>query len=425
MATKMITPCNTGELRLMADAMISDASLHLGHLKGQWKHFYFSNDFSGKKAWDGGRVVLARGLFALGLMGRLRGENGYSREGEAIELDFTVLVFEVNQSVWRALGRDADLEKAENLKRQLLYRLFCSIDVDDNGKISVASKPDINIYSQELSVFGDQHVELQKIQRCLENGGQTELPLATTPVDSESGVIITEPGQELLRIEGTLLALPAYEDVIEGEIVEETEPDSVDEKSGEAKADLPDWLPLEIQLLINDASGRAAFASSRLQTADEIIADIEGLGPNARAFALKMIDNDLGARVCRLFQGQINMNGLVSNEASRILTGDSQGQGLGEWWEEVPALALPHLSDWMDHILTGKPEWVRKPCQVGGWEPRAPKPVEVAPPPVEGTDDEWEASARRPLPAFSGAPDLGMGTVINPVDNAVGVLVGG
>jgi ParB-like chromosome segregation protein Spo0J len=159
--------------------------------------------------------------------------------------------------------------------------------------------------------------------------------------------------------------------------VEETPTDSNVEKlsEGETTDAPPAWLNAKLEAVRADRPERKNdFGSvSKAQSVEKLRADLfedAFLTPPARALALKLVEADLGGRVLRVYPGQINMSGLISNEAARILTGGPNHVPGLKWWDETPAAALPFIDEWIEFLRT-QPEKIRRNAvAVGkGWTP--------------------------------------------------------
>lgn len=174
-------------------------------------------------------------------------------------------------------------------------------------------------------------------------------------------------------------------------------PYSTDEKSveGETTDAPPAWLNAKLEAVRADRPERKNdFGSvSKAQSVDKLRADLfedDFLTAPARELALKLVEADLGGRVLRVYPGQINMSGLISNEAARILTGGTNRVPGLKWWDETPAAALPYVDEWIEFLRT-QPEKIRRNAvAVGkGWTPindrkkAEPESPDVSTPPVE------------------------------------------
>lgn len=125
---------------------------------------------------------------------------------------------------------------------------------------------------------------------------------------------------------------------------------------------LPDWLPAKLEALIAQQKESPNSTGSRLQTAEEMTADLllSYIDPAARQFALRLIEADLGSRVCRLYTGQANMGYLIDVEAGRIQGGRIVTSKDIDW-----KLVLAHTGEWIAFLKT-KSEKVQRSAKAPG-----------------------------------------------------------
>lgn len=147
-----------GILRALAQGLIEDPDKHLGHLQGWPIVYVFESGWKGDKEFDFGRVSMKSHLAAVALQGKLK-------EGEEVTCDNTEKCFliEINEDYWKLLDQ-VDKEGAADIREQCMYGLLCGCQVDEKGNPSTG-KPDIRLFTEEISVYGEAHRNVQAIMK--------------------------------------------------------------------------------------------------------------------------------------------------------------------------------------------------------------------------------------------------------------------
>jgi len=154
-------------LGALAYDLIKDPGLHLGHLQGVPMVFVFETGWKGEKEFLFGRVSMKSHLAAVALRGLLR-------EGEAIECDNSEKCFliEVNHELWIAISNpDSGYkpEEAESKRRQGMYHLLLHCNIHPETQALMTSKPDTQLFSEEISVWGEDCIPLKAVLSRLKN----------------------------------------------------------------------------------------------------------------------------------------------------------------------------------------------------------------------------------------------------------------
>lgn len=154
-------------LGALARDLISDPGKHLTHLQGVSIVPVFVSGWKGDKEFQFGRVSMKSHLAAVALQGMLR-------EGEEIECDNSEKCFliEVNLDLWRAISNpDSGFkpEEAEARMRQGMYHLLLHCNVHPDTQALMTSQPDTRIFSEEVSVWGEDSLSLKAIMTRLKN----------------------------------------------------------------------------------------------------------------------------------------------------------------------------------------------------------------------------------------------------------------
>jgi len=171
-----------GILAPLALSLIKDPAMHLGHLQGVSLVFVMESGWKGDKEFLFGRVSLKSHLTAVALQGLLR-------EGETIECDNTEKCFlvEVNEDLWNAISNpDSGYkpEEAEAKRLQGMYHLLLHCQVHPETQVLMTAKPDTRLFSEEISVWGEDGLTLRAVMSRLKNrptGNDLLLSLYLTP----------------------------------------------------------------------------------------------------------------------------------------------------------------------------------------------------------------------------------------------------
>lgn len=151
----------------LARELISDPGKHLSHLQGVSIVPVFVSGWKGDKEFQFGRVSMKSHLAAAALQGMLR-------EGEEVECDNTEKCFlvEVNLDLWRMISSpDSGFkpEETEARKRQGMYHLLLHCQVHPETQALMTSQPDTRLFSEEVSVWGEDSLSLKAIMTRLKN----------------------------------------------------------------------------------------------------------------------------------------------------------------------------------------------------------------------------------------------------------------